>query len=116
MKELSLYLMAFLYIAAGVNHFVIPKMYLRIMPPYVPFHKTMVFLSGIAEVLLGVGLLFTLTREWAAWGIILLLIAIFPANVEQLKNKKARGKLPLWVVILRLPLQLVLIWWAWLYT
>ena len=108
--------MALFYIAAGINHFVMPKMYLRIMPPYVPYHKFMVALSGIIEILLGIGLLFSLTRELAAWGIIVLLIAIFPANVEQLRSKKASMKLPLWVIILRLPLQLVLIWWAWLYT
>ncbi len=116
MKELALPFMALIYILAGISHFIIPKMYLRIMPPYIPFHKAMVVISGVAEILLGIGLLFSLTLEFAAWGIIVLLIAVFPANIEQVRSKKARGKLPLWVVILRLPLQFVLIWWAWLYT
>ena len=116
MEEIGLYIMSILYIAAGINHFVMPKLYLKIMPPYIPFHKPLVVLSGIAEIILGIALLFSLTREWAAWGIIVLLIAIFPANVEQLRTKTARMKLPLWAVIIRLPLQFILIWWAWLYT
>ncbi len=86
------------------------------MPPYIPYHRLMVIISGIAEILLGIALLFPLSQEWAAWGIIALLIAIFPANFEQLRTKKARLGLPLWVIWLRIPLQVVLIWWAWLYT
>lgn len=108
--------MAGIYIFAGISHFAFPKVYLRIMPPYVPYHKAMVVISGMVEILLGILLLFPLTREWAAWGIIALLILVFPANIEQVRTKRARMKLPLWAVIARLPLQLVLIWWAWLYT
>ena len=108
--------MAGLYILAGINHFINPKVYVRIMPPYIPYHKAIVLWSGIVEILLGTGLLFPLTREISAWGIIVMLIAIFPANIEQVRSKKARMKLPLWLVILRLPLQFILIWWAWLYT
>lgn len=108
--------MAALYILAGLNHFRVPKLYLRIMPPYIPYHKAMVKLSGLAEILLGIGLLFPLSRDVSAWGIILLLIAVLPANIEMVRSEKARMKLPLWVVWLRLPLQLALIFWAWLYT
>ncbi len=108
--------MAALYILAGLNHFRVPKLYLRIMPPYIPYHKTIVKLSGLAEILLGIGLLFPLSRDVSAWGIILLLIAVLPANIEMVRNEKARMKLPLWVVWLRLPLQLALIFWAWLHT
>lgn len=112
----SLYVMASIYILAGLLHFLQPQVFLKIMPPYIPFHRAMVLLSGIAEILLGFGLLFPATREYAAWGIIALLIAVFPANIEQVRSKGARLGLPMWAVIARLPLQLVLIWWAWLYT
>lgn len=108
--------MATAYILAGINHLWKPGFYLRLMPSCLPWHRQLVVLSGLAEIALGTALFFPLSREWAAWGIILLLVAIFPANVEQLRSKKARLKLPLWAVWLRLPLQLVLIWWAWLYT
>lgn len=114
--HVSLYVMAGLYLLAGINHFWHPKIYLRIMPAYIPYHKAMVVISGIAQVLLGIALLFPLLREGAAWGIIVLLIAIFPANIEQLRTKKARLGLPLWAIWLRLPLQLLLICWAWFYT
>jgi uncharacterized membrane protein len=112
----SIYIMSALYIVAGINHFVMPKFYLRIMPAYIPWHKTLNILSGIAEILLGIALLFPVTRSLSAWGIMLLLILIFPANIEQVRTKKARMGLPLWVVWIRLPLQFALLYWAWLYT
>lgn len=115
MNNLSLYVQAFVYIAAGVNHFVRPKLYLTIMPPYVPAHDLMVTLSGVAEIVLGVGLLFPATRSVSAWGLILLLIAVFPANVFMATALRFR-KLPAWLRWGRLPLQGLLIWWAYQYT
>ncbi|WP_407654664.1 DoxX family protein [Arcicella aquatica] len=114
-QQIGLYLMSFLYTLAGINHFIKPKMYLAIMPPYIPAHGLMVMLSGIAEIMLGLGLLSPVTRPWAAWGIILLLIAIFPANVYMLTSGKF-SKIAEWLLWLRLPLQFFLIWWAYLYT
>lgn len=78
----GLYLCALLYIAAGINHFVNAEMYLRTMPPYLPAHEALVALSGVIEIVLGVALVLrpkTRLRVWAAWGIVLLLIAVFPA-------------------------------------
>ena len=115
MTNLSLYIQAFVYIAAGFNHFINPKMYVAIMPPYVPAHSLMVVLSGIAEIVLGVGLLFPATRSLCAWGLILLLIAVFPANVYMATSNRFR-KLPVWLRWARLPLQGILIWWAYQYT
>ena len=114
MKALFLYIQAFAYIAAGLNHFINPKMYLAIMPPYVPAHHLMVVLSGVAEVILGIGLLFPATRSLSAWGLILLLIAVFPANVYMATSSRFR-KFPAWLRWARLPLQAVLIWWAYQY-
>lgn len=108
--------MAVLYIAAGINHFRVPKMYLRIIPPAFPAPKLLNKLSGLAEIVLGVMLMIPEVSPWAAWGIIALLIAVFPANIYMVTNKKAGSGLPAWVLWARLPLQLVLLYWAYLYT
>lgn len=112
----SLVLIILLYVAAGINHFVHPAMYLRIMPPYIPAHETMVALSGVAEILLGLLLIPRRTRRAAAWGIILLLLAVFPANIQMAVDYYQHHNPALWIAILRLPLQIVLVWWAWSFT
>lgn len=110
------YLMAVLYILAGINHFRKPKLYERIMPPYIPAHKSMVILSGIAEMVLGLMLLIPENQHIAAWGIILMLTLFFTVHIYMLQEEKAAMKLPKWVLILRIPLQLALIFWAYQYT
>ena len=116
MKDIGLYIMALLYIAAGVNHFRIPWFYKKIIPPYLPAHDLINKVSGVAEILLGIGLMIPYTRSVSAWGIILLLIAVFPANIYHLQAKGAGMKIPVWGLWLRLPIQFVLIYWAYLYT
>ncbi|MNX54017.1 hypothetical protein D3C86_847270 [compost metagenome] len=111
-----LYLMAFLYIIAGINHFRKPGMYIKIIPPLFKNPKLINTLSGVAEILLGILLLFPFSKRFAAWGTIALLIAIFPANLFMFQNKKAGFGLPLWILFVRLPLQIVLIYWAYQYT
>jgi len=115
MPPAGLLIMVAIYVLAGVMHFVRPAMYRAIMPPYIPAHQTMVLLSGVAEIVLGIALLIPATRSAAAWGIVLLLIAIFPANVYMATAEKFR-RLPGWVLWGRLPLQALLIWWALTYT
>ena len=110
-----LYLMAMLYILAGINHFRKPGMYLKIIPPAFKNPKLINILSGAAEIILGILLILPFTRSFAAWGLIALLIAVFPANVYMLQNKKAGFGLPRWILFVRLPLQLVLIYWAYQY-
>jgi uncharacterized membrane protein len=116
LKKLFLYLMAFAYAAAGINHFVHPETYLAIMPPWLPAHSLLVFVSGVAEVVLAILLVPTTTRPLAAWGIILLLIVVFPANVQMLLNYWNEAHPNRWLAVLRLPVQLLLIWWAYQYT
>jgi uncharacterized membrane protein len=111
----GLYIQALVYIAAGINHFIRPRIYLALMPPYLPAHQLLVDLSGIAEVVLGLGLLLPATRTWAAWGLILLLIAVFPANVHMAMSDQF-ARIPDWIRWGRLPLQGLLIWWAYQYT
>lgn len=108
--------MAFLYIIAGINHFRSPGMYLRIIPPIFKNPKLINTLSGAAEIVLGILLLFPFSKRFAAWGIIALLIAIFPANLFMFQDKKASFGLPKWILFVRLPLQIVLIYWAYQYT
>jgi uncharacterized membrane protein len=111
-----LYLMAVIYIIAGLNHFRSPRLYIKIIPPYFPNPKALNIICGIAEIILGVALMITSLTSIAAWGVIALLIAIFPTHIYMYQNPKVRMGLPLWAVILRLPLQLVLIFWAYQYT
>jgi uncharacterized membrane protein len=114
MQNIGLYIMSFLYTAAGVYHFVKPKFYLFMMPPYIPNHTLMVALSGVAEIVLGIGLLFPQTRSLAAWGIILMLIIFFTVHIYMLTDPKfvKVSQVFLWV---RIPLQFLLIWWAYQY-
>lgn len=111
-----LYIMALIYIAAGINHFRVPRIYARMIPPFLPAPKALNYISGFAEIVLGVLLCIPQTSPFAAWGIILLLLAIFPANVYMYANDKASLGLPKWVRLVRLPLQLVLMFWTYLYT
>ena len=118
-KRILLYVMAAFYIAAGVNHFLSPDFYVAIMPPYLPWHLELVYLSGVAEIVCGVGLLIPRTRVLAAWATIALLVAIYPANIHVALNDIPLGGrsegLGIWNW-LRLPFQFVLIAWAWWYT
>lgn len=108
--------MGIIYILAGLNHFRQPRLYLKIIPDYLPNPNLLNKLSGLAEILLGALVCFLLTSNFAAWGIIALLIAVFPANIYMFQNEKAALGLPKWIRSLRLPLQLALIYWAFQYT
>lgn len=108
--------MALAYIAAGLNHFIHPRMYLKIMPPWLPGPQFLVALTGVLEILLGILLLPELTRRPAARGLIILLVLIFPANVQMMLDYWRSGDPYTWAAVLRLPVQALLIWWAWVYT
>lgn len=111
-KKISLYSMAALYVVAGINHFANPGFYKKIMPPWLPWHYSIIYISGVAEIVLGLLLLPAQTRRLAAWGIIILLIAVFPANVQMMLNYQQEKNPYLWIAVARLPLQLLLIGWA----
>lgn len=113
LRRLSCYVLAVLFIGAGITHFVAPAAFLRIVPPYLPAPLLLVYLSGTAELAGGLGLLLPATRRWAIWGLILLLLAVFPANVYMLQTHGAGLPVPLWALWLRLPLQAVLMAWVW---
>ena len=114
-KTASQYLLAIFMIGAGVMHFVRPEFYVKIMPPYLPWHLELVFISGVCEAALGALLLVPRTSRWAAWGIIALLIAVFPANNYVYQHQELIAASPT-LHLLRLPLQAVFILWAYWHT
>ena len=114
-KTISKSVLAIFMIGAGIMHFVNPAFFLNIMPPYLPLHKELVLLSGICELLLGILLLVPAYSRWAAWGIVALLIAVFPANLHVFQHQEMIPA-PHLVHLLRLPMQGVLILWAYWHT
>ena len=110
-KAISKYLLAIFMITAGIMHFANPAFFLKIMPPYLPFHYNLVLVSGVFEFLLGVLLLVPKCSRLAAWGIVALLIAVFPANLYLYQHQDILPASPV-VHFLRLPLQVVFILWA----
>lgn len=110
------WLLAGLFVAAGAMHFVRPQFYVSAMPPYLPWHMELVYLSGVIEIALGVLLPVPRVRPLAAWGMIALLVAVFPANVHMALNPDLFPTFPPAVLYARLPLQGVLVAWAWWFT
>ena len=112
-QRIGVVLAAIFYVVAGALHFLKPEPYLRIMPPYIPWHVAMVRVSGVFEILGGLGLLVSEARRSAAWGLIALLIAVFPANTYMATHPIEAGAVSIAPVLrwARLPLQLLLVWW-----
>lgn len=115
-KQYWAILMGSIYILAGVNHFVMPKFYLQIMPDYLPYHLALVYISGVAELIAGALLIPNKTRKIGAWGIIIILIAVFPANIQMSINQSQPLGFMFYLSLLRLPFQLLLIYWAYIFT
>ena len=115
-KLLLKYLLAIGFTIAGVNHFVNPEFYLKIMPPVLPAHLFLIYLSGFFQIVFGVALLIPKYTRLAAWGIVALLIAVFPANVYMAMNAELFSEYNRILLYLRLPLQFVFIAWAFYYT
>ena len=114
-SSLSRGLLDSIFVVAGVLHFLAPGGYERIVPPYLPLHRELVYLSGAAEILGGLGLLPKRTRCAAGIGLVLLLITVWPANLQMLNDARASQEPRWWLALLwaRLPLQVVLIAWVW---
>ena len=114
-KTVSKFLLAIFMIGAGTLHFARPQWYLKIMPPYLPWHLALVYLSGFFEILFGALLFVPRVSRLSAWAIILLLIAVFPANIYLFQHQEILPAPPL-AHLLRLPLQAVFILWAYWHT
>ena len=112
LKTLFIYLMGIGYVWVGFQHFIDTSFFLKIMPPSFPLHKESVYVSGVLEILFGIGIIFKKTRFYASWGIILLLIAVYPANrylAFSEDAQKAIGVSSFFASWVRLPIQFVLI-------
>lgn len=112
------WLLTIVMVAAGANHFISPGPYVAMMPVELPAPLALVYISGVAEIVGGLGLILPATRKLAAWGLIALYIAVFPANLNMALNDLPLGDshVPSWALWARLPLQLVLIAWAYWFT
>ena len=112
-QAVSVVLLAAAFVGAGVLHLVKPRMFEAIVPPALPAPRLLVYLSGVAEMLGGVGLLVPALRTWAGWGLAALLVAVFPANLYMARQSDRFARLaPRWLLLARLPLQAVLIAWV----
>ena len=108
-KTLSIIIMTLFYIGVGINHIINSNWFIRIIPPILPFKIALVYISGIFEIILGSLLIFPKTRFIAGWGLILLLLAVYPANIYvALTNGKAMDTTPM-IAWIRLPFQFVFI-------
>lgn len=107
------WLLGAFFVAAGVTHFTRPELFLKIVPPYLPFPEALVAVSGGCEIVLGVLAVVPKTAPVAGWGLVGLLIAVFPANVHMALNADRYPDLPAAGLWARLPFQAVLIAWAW---
>ena len=115
-KLISIYIMSLFYVFAGIKHFTNPYWYMKIMPPYLPLHKELVYISGAFEIILGLMLLLDKTRFVGAWGLILLLIAIFPANIYLAQTNGAALNISPTLAWGRLPFQAIFILIAYWHT
>jgi uncharacterized membrane protein len=107
-------LLAAFFLASGVNHFVMPRAYEQIVPPSLQADaRRVVELSGVAEILGGLAVLLPRTRRVAGPGLIALLAAIFPANLYMARSPERFRRIPRWALYARLPLQPMMMWWAW---
>lgn len=105
------------FVSVGIAHFVQPDVFVSIMPPYLPAQRELVFLSGFFEILGGIGLTIPPLRRWAGYGLMALLIAVFPANIHMAASPEpfVEKGFSLWALYARLPLQFVFIlavWWC----
>jgi uncharacterized membrane protein len=117
-KELLRVILAVSIVIVGITHFTVCEQYMRIVPPQLPDSRFLVYLSGFYEILGGIGLLVPPVSQAAAWGLITLFVAVFPANINMAINHININHIPDsdLLRVFRLPLQLVLIAWAWWYT
>ncbi len=113
-KNIWLLIMTFVYVAAGINHFINPHFYLKIMPRYLPYPLELIYVSGVFEILLGFAMLPLKTRKIASLLIIGMLVVFTIVHVQMIIDTYTNGGFKLWIALIRLPLQYVLIRWSWL--
>lgn len=113
LSHVSRAVLAIFFIAAGVGHFVNPSFYLTMMPPWIPFPLAAIYVSGVFEILFGALILPSKTRKLAGWGLIAVLIAVFPANIYLAMHPELFPNISTWAAWARLPFQALFIFWVW---
>ena len=116
MKRIARFFAGPVMIAAGINHFVNPDFYLNIVPEGLPEPEALVYISGAAESFAALGTMFKPTRRPAGWFLIATLVAVYPANIYMAINPEKFSSIPQWILLARLPLQFLFIYWVWLAT
>jgi uncharacterized membrane protein len=112
-RRVALFALSVFFAAAGVNHFANPEFYVAIMPPWLPLHLELVYVSGFFEIAGGIAVLVPAVRSLAGWGLVALLLAVYPANLHMaLHPDQFSAQLPAWAIYARLPFQFVFIAWA----
>ena len=101
------------FFVGGIMHFAKPDLFLKIVPPYIPFPLAAVYISGAFELLGAIGLWLKPTRSLAGYGLMLLTVAVTPANIYMLQQADVFSEVPYWALVVRLPFQLLLIWLIW---
>lgn len=112
-QRVGRWVLGLVLIGQGVNHFIMTDVMVRMMPAALPAHRELVWLSGIAEIALGLLAMRPQTRVLAGWGILALLVAVFPANLNMALEADGWSEIPSWGLWARLPFQLLFGWWAW---
>jgi uncharacterized membrane protein len=115
LRLVGLIAQSLLYVGSGINHFAHADFYLKIMPDHYAHPDALVQLSGVFEILGGLGLLLPFTRRFSAAGIMAMLVVFFDVHIFMLTHASRFAGVPLWALWVRIPLQFALIWWAWLY-
>ena len=115
-RKIVLLSLAIFFIYFGFDHFINPDFYLSIMPPSFPLHHEAVYISGLFEIIGGMGLLIYRFRKIAGWGLFALLIAVYPANIYMAVTPSAFPDIPIFILYLRLGLQFIFLYWAYTIT
>ena len=116
LRKIVLFGLAIFFIYFGVDHFINPDFYLSIMPPAFPLHEEAVYISGLFEILGGVGVLISRFRKIAAWGLIALLVAVYPANIYMAITPEVFPNISIELLYFRLALQFLFFYWAYVVT
>lgn len=112
-KQISATICGSVFLLAGILHFSHSSFYCKIMPPFLPLHLELVYLSGFFEITLGLSMFYAKLRRYASYGLILLLAAVFPANIHMAMHTELFLSIPAWILYLRLPLQPLIMLWVW---
>jgi uncharacterized membrane protein len=113
MPRLPLLIIALFFLVGGIGHFISAGFFIMAMPDYLPYHQELVLISGVFEVLGAIGLLVPKTRLLAGYGLIALILAVYPANINMALHPEKYHNISVFFLYLRLPMQLLFIWFVW---